>query len=58
MSITPYRKAIVAVGAAVGELVAVTADGDLTTNEGIAVALALLGAAGVYQVANKAADPA
>jgi hypothetical protein len=39
MNLAPYRKAIVAVG-------------NLTTSEAIGVVIVLLGAFGVYQVAN------
>jgi spore coat polysaccharide biosynthesis protein SpsF (cytidylyltransferase family) len=52
MNLAPYRKAIVAVGAAVAEIVRVTGDGNLTTSEAIGVVIVLLGAFGVYQVAN------
>lgn len=52
MNVAPYRKAIVAVGVALGQLATVTADGDLTTNEAIVVVLAFLGALGVYQATN------
>lgn len=52
MNIAPYRKALVAAGAVIAELLAVTVDGDLTANEGVALALALLAALGVYQATN------
>lgn len=53
MNTSKYRKAVVAVGAAVAEIVRVTADGDLTTSEGIGIAIVVAGALGVYGVANK-----
>lgn len=52
MNVAPYRKLIVAVATAVS--VAVT-DGVLDVNDGITIALAALGALGVYKATN---DPA
>lgn len=51
-NLAPYRKAIVAAGAAVAEIVRVTADGDLTSSELVGALIVLAGALGVYQVAN------
>lgn len=53
MNVAPYRKAIVAAGVAVSEIVRVTADGDLTQTEAIGIAFAVAGAFGVYRVANR-----
>lgn len=49
MDVSPYRKFIVAVAAAVS--VAVT-DGLLDTNDLVTIGLAALGALGVYQASN------
>lgn len=48
----PIRKFLVALAAFLADLAAVTADGDLTVNEGIGAALVLLGALGVYAAPN------
>lgn len=47
-----YRKAIVAFGAAVTAFVNVTADGTLDNADWRAIALAALGAIGVYAIPN------
>ena len=52
MDITKYRKLIVALGAAVGVLVAVSADGTVDTSDAIEAVVAFLGALGVYTVPN------
>ena len=54
MTVAGIRKFLVAVGAAVGVAVTALADGSIDTTEGIAIALAFLGALGVYQVRNDA----
>lgn len=46
------RKALVAVGAACGVAAAALSDGKLDAAEIVAVALAFLGALGVYQIPN------
>lgn len=53
MTVANVRKFLIAVGAAVGVAAAALADGSIDATEGIAVALAFLGAIGVYQVPNK-----
>ena len=52
MDITKYRKLIVALGAAIGVLVAVSADGTVDTSDAIEAVVAFLGALGVYTVPN------
>ena len=52
MTVSNVRKFLVAVGAAVGVAVTALADGTVDSSEGIAIALAFLGALGVYQVRN------
>lgn len=53
MKLNKYTKAIVAAVAAVGSLITVVAsDGTITVSEGITLALAVLGAIGVYRVPN------
>ncbi len=47
------RKFIVAVGAACAVAATALEDGDVTTPEGIVIALAFLGAAGVYRIPNE-----
>lgn len=47
-----FRKAIIAVAAALGVLGSALADGNVSTEEGIAVVLAFLTAYGVYRVPN------
>ena len=53
MNVKPYSKFITAIGAAVAVAVAVAADGQIDADEGIQVALAFLGALGVYRVPNR-----
>lgn len=47
------RKFLVAFVAALGVLAAAATDGNITTNEWFGVAIAFLGAFGVYQISNK-----
>jgi hypothetical protein len=54
MNVAPYRKFIVALGAAVGVLASTVAGQDnFSLNDGIAVALAFLGSLGVYAARNQ-----
>lgn len=53
MTFANVRKAVVAVAAALGVLGAAMADGAVSQSEWVAVALAALGALGVYQVPNR-----
>ena len=53
MTVANIRKFLVAVGAAISVAVTALADGSVDTTEGIAIALAFLGALGVYQVRNE-----
>jgi hypothetical protein len=48
-----YRKFLVAASAALGVAGTAVADGKLTAAEGIAIAVAFLGALGVYGVRNE-----
>lgn len=52
---TKYTKFFVALGAALAVLATALADGAVTGTEGVQVALAFLGALGVYQFPNKEA---
>ena len=52
LNIGHVRKFLVAVGAAAGVAVTALADGVINTSEGIGIALAFLGAIGVYQIRN------
>jgi hypothetical protein len=51
-----YSKLIVALAAAAGVLGVAAADGSISTSEWIQVALAFIGALGVYSVPNKPRD--
>jgi hypothetical protein len=48
-----YRKFLVALAAALGVAGAAVSDGQISPEEGVAIALAFLGALGVYQVPNE-----
>lgn len=52
MSVSMFRKAIIALAAALGVLGAALADGSVDASEGVAVALAFLTAFGIYRVPN------
>lgn len=52
MDISRYNKFLVAVGVALTTAVSFGADGEFSLNDGIGIALALLGALGVYRVPN------
>ena len=52
MNIAGIRKFLVAAAAALGALAVALANGSVDTAEGVAIALAFLGALGVYQVPN------
>ncbi len=53
MNVKPYSKFITAIGAAVAVAVAVAADGIIEATDLIQIALAFLGAIGVYVVPNR-----
>lgn len=53
MDVARYRKFYVAFGTAVTTAVSFLADGELSLNDGIGIALAFLGALGVYKVRNE-----
>jgi hypothetical protein len=55
MKIPQIRKFLVAAGAAAAVAVTVLADGHFSVEDGIAVALAVAGALGVYATPNKPA---
>ena len=52
------RKFLVALGAALGVLATALHDSQVTASEWVGVAIAFLGALGVYQVPNKSKDVA
>lgn len=52
MTVAHVRKFLVALGAAAGVAVTALADGTIDVTEGIGIALAFLGAIGVYRVPN------
>ena len=56
MTVANVRKFLVAIGAAVGVAATALVDGAVDTSEAIAIVLAFLGALGVYQVKNEAAE--
>lgn len=55
LSLSKYRKAIVAAAGVFTVLGSVLADGALSYEDGAAIAMSLLAALGVYRVPNKAA---
>ena len=52
-----YSKVIAALAAGLGVAVALTVDGDLSLNDGLAIASAAVGALVVYAVPNKPPAP-
>lgn len=52
MSVAVFRKALIAVGAALTVLTTALVDGAVSQSEGIAVVVAFLSAFGVYRVPN------
>lgn len=57
MNVGTYKKFIIAVAAAVGVLATAVADGNVSTEEGIAIVLAFLGSLGVYGAKNAPYPP-